>query len=729
MSKTVPSGLVSAIESDVTTLAICVEIERGDGKRYYVTNHDTDLVVANNTYTHLIPFQLSALSAGSQLSTDNVDLTLNCDEVSFKLADFKAGFFTHAKCRVLLVDFTNPSAGYVILRQGTFGTIEINQTGNVTITIVGMLSVLDNSVGYVYSASCTAELGDRRCKVAIDEGQVRSPINPVAQGEWYYVYDPALMNALTITNPSFETDAAFTETSPITGWTKSANARFKATSSVAPVVGSQALCGGAAVGGATNPEEMYVYQDIDLVAQGVSTSDIDDGHISFLLLAYMTQHSSTEDSPRLRYDVLNASGEVIDYADTGYITLDALDAWRERACAGPLIEGARTVRVYLYMLRQSGTGLDVEIDNVRAYFWDNSLGTPYSGVIHRAARIINYGPGLTRTPPNNSFEVSAPRTNNATAGDIPFWTKTAGSYFSVGNSLSGLPIPDGSYVLLGGDAGGGSATEYVIKNAVYQPFASTFVDFSRVMLGYYLLRVDLKVLFGDTTSGAGVKVEFIGAGGVTIVSTVDVLADTVRGSIGTTAVSKLIKVPTNAFGIRFVLRALPPAGSPGTLAKVGFDALTYAMIDTGSPSASDAVTSTGDAGTVFLRSPGDVTLDNNAIFWIARTAHVYYDTVTTAVSDKFFNATTMSGADGVFERATIRWVSGANAGQRNIIRHWSSAGKGVKLYFKTAFPIQPGDRFQYVRPCHKRFTEDCVVLFGNAVNYRGFPHLPGKLDS
>jgi hypothetical protein len=199
--------------------------------------------------------------------------------------------------------------------------------------------------------------------------------------------------------------------------------------------------------------------------------------------------------------------------------------------------------------------------------------------------------------------------------------------------------------------------------------------------------------------------------------------------VGTVTVSKIVKVPTNAFSMRFVLRALPPAGSPGTLANVGFDALTYAMIDTGSPTASDSVTATGDAGTVFLLSPGDVTLDNNAIFWSAHTAHVYYDTVTTVVSDKFFNATTMSGADGDFERTAIRWVSGANAGQSNIIRHWTSTGKGVKLYFKTANPIQIGDRFRYVRPCHKRFSQDCIALFANAVNFRGFPHLPGKLDA
>jgi hypothetical protein len=727
--KTLSSGLSAAITSAVTTLAICVDIERSDGKRFFVTNHDTDLVVDGHTYSHLIPFQLSAISSGSQMATDNVDLTLSCDETTFKMADFKNGRFTHAACRITLVDFTNTSAGAVTLRRGTFGAIEVNQTGNVKITVVGMLSVLDNTVGQVYSASCTAELGDKRCKVAIDEGQVRSPINPVAQGEWYYVYDPALMNALTITNPSFETNVGFTETSAITGWTKSSNARFKATAGVAPIVGSQALCGGTAAGGATNPEEMFVYQDLDLVAQGVSSSEIDAGHISFLLLSYMVQHTSTEDCPRLRYDVLDASGNVIDYVDTGYLALDTLDAWRERACAGPLISGARTVRIYLYMLRGAGTTLDAEMDNVRAYWWNNSTGTPYSGVIQRVARIINYGPSLTKNPPNNSFELSAPRSNNATANDIPYWVKTTGSYFSVGNSLSGLPIPDGSYMLLGGNAGGGSATEYVIKSATSISFNTVGVDLSRSLLGYYLLRVDLKVLYGDTTSGAGVKVEFRDALGTTILSTVDILPDTVHGSVGTVTVSKIVKVPTNAFSMRFVLRALPPAGSPGTLANVGFDALTYAMIDTGSPTASDSVTATGDAGTVFLLSPGDVTLDNNAIFWSAHTAHVYYDTVTTVVSDKFFNATTMSGADGDFERTAIRWVSGANAGQSNIIRHWTSTGKGVKLYFKTANPIQIGDRFRYVRPCHKRFSQDCIALFANAVNFRGFPHLPGKLDA
>ncbi len=48
-------------------------------------------------------------------------------------------------------------------------------------------------------------------------------------------------------------------------------------------------------------------------------------------------------------------------------------------------------------------------------------------------------------------------------------------------------------------------------------------------------------------------------------------------------------------------------------------------------------------------------------------------------------------------------------------------------FLKAIDDIQIGDAFLYIRPCHKRFTEDCILTFDNAINFQGFPHLPGTV--
>src|SRR5213076_1007453 len=42
----------------------------------------------------------------------------------------------------------------------------------------------------------------------------------------------------------------------------------------------------------------------------------------------------------------------------------------------------------------------------------------------------------------------------------------------------------------------------------------------------------------------------------------------------------------------------------------------------------------------------------------------------------------------------------------------------------TPAPSVP-DNFTVYAGCQKRFYEDCIGKFGNALNFRGFPHLPG----
>ena len=83
-------------------------------------------------------------------------------------------------------------------------------------------------------------------------------------------------------------------------------------------------------------------------------------------------------------------------------------------------------------------------------------------------------------------------------------------------------------------------------------------------------------------------------------------------------------------------------------------------------------------------------------------------------------------AEGWFRAGILTWVSGPNAGRVSQIRDHRLDGAHVRLAFwqELAASAGPGDAFTVTAGCDKSF-EMCRSRFSNAVNFRGFPHMPG----
>ncbi|MEM7303619.1 MAG: DUF2163 domain-containing protein [Pseudomonadota bacterium] len=80
-----------------------------------------------------------------------------------------------------------------------------------------------------------------------------------------------------------------------------------------------------------------------------------------------------------------------------------------------------------------------------------------------------------------------------------------------------------------------------------------------------------------------------------------------------------------------------------------------------------------------------------------------------------------------FGSGQLTWLTGANAGLSiEVARHEVNNGV-VRLHLWQSMPtdIAAGDTFSVSAGCDKTFAT-CKVKFGNHVNYRGFPHIPGK---
>ncbi|PTM38729.1 DUF2163 domain-containing protein [Bosea sp. 124] len=84
-------------------------------------------------------------------------------------------------------------------------------------------------------------------------------------------------------------------------------------------------------------------------------------------------------------------------------------------------------------------------------------------------------------------------------------------------------------------------------------------------------------------------------------------------------------------------------------------------------------------------------------------------------------------ADGHFTGGRLVFTAGANVGFATEVKRHGAAGGLVALQLWQAppAPIAAGDAFTVSPGCDKSFAT-CQSKFGNSINFRGFPHIPGN---
>ncbi len=84
-------------------------------------------------------------------------------------------------------------------------------------------------------------------------------------------------------------------------------------------------------------------------------------------------------------------------------------------------------------------------------------------------------------------------------------------------------------------------------------------------------------------------------------------------------------------------------------------------------------------------------------------------------------------APGWFTRGMIAFQSGVTTGRAMEIKSHTTRSGAVELELWQSMgePIAIGDTLTATAGCDKRF-ETCAGRFANALNYRGFPHMPGN---
>lgn len=103
-------------------------------------------------------------------------------------------------------------------------------------------------------------------------------------------------------------------------------------------------------------------------------------------------------------------------------------------------------------------------------------------------------------------------------------------------------------------------------------------------------------------------------------------------------------------------------------------------------------------------------------------------TILAAQENRIFTVSGIDGfAEGWFERGRLAFTSGANAGAGMEVKFHAPrpGGATVELWQPMARDVAAGDTFDLTAGCDKLFST-CRDKFSNAVNFRGFPHMPGN---
>jgi uncharacterized phage protein (TIGR02218 family) len=361
--KDLTPALAAHLKQGVTTLCTCLEIRRRDGKSYTFTDHDMVVTMANVAYVPYSSFARTSISTSLDLEVDQMEVKGILNSKHVARDDVAAGLFDFAEVRVSVVNYEAPDSGVAVLRVGWLGEVTMNEDGTFNAELRGLSQVFTYRIGESYSPECRADLGDRRCKIALSPTRW-APNTPYATGDVVLGLIGAGIGYanLSFVNGGFDQDAASLPAlvRDIEGWTTYGDTRGRWTIKQDPFFGTSGHDSYAAFGTDDGinfaPEQHTVadigmYQDIDLAAQGVDHYALDTGLCRIYSTVWMACVNGSEAGVRYRIFALDEAGVQIGSAalyDTG-LQKTAEDRWFQSIVKDVLLPpGTRKLRFDLF---------------------------------------------------------------------------------------------------------------------------------------------------------------------------------------------------------------------------------------------------------------------------------------------------------------------------------------------------------------------------------------------
>lgn len=182
-----PGPLATSSQAVATSLTTLVDIVCLNGKAFYLTSSDRDVVFDGQTYVSRYGCNLSQVQTVLGTSAESVSITTLIAPDGVTSALIESGAMDNATMRVLIADYTlNPVVAAVFF-EGFVA--QVTYEDRITALIQGnpYLSLDITIASDVFSSNCRADFGDSRCTFPIDTLKQQHPvITAISQQELTY---------------------------------------------------------------------------------------------------------------------------------------------------------------------------------------------------------------------------------------------------------------------------------------------------------------------------------------------------------------------------------------------------------------------------------------------------------------------------------------------------------------------------------------------------------------
>ena len=163
--RAIPAALAAHLEGGATTLCHCWSLTRRDGLVLGFTDHDRKLSFDSIDFAATTGLEAAESAAELGFAIGGGEVAGAFAALGLNEADLARGLYDDARVRVWLVNWAD-TGQRVLLEEGFAGEIKRGEA-SFTAEVRSFAKAFDEERGRLYMRSCSADLGDARCGLAL----------------------------------------------------------------------------------------------------------------------------------------------------------------------------------------------------------------------------------------------------------------------------------------------------------------------------------------------------------------------------------------------------------------------------------------------------------------------------------------------------------------------------------------------------------------------------------
>lgn len=161
--RTIPSNLAAHMADGVTTLCHCWKLTRRDGMSFGFTDHDRDIAFDGTVFAARSGLEAAEATAELGFAVGGGEVSGALMSAGLTEDDISSGLYDDASVETWLVNWSRIEER-LLLDIGSLGEIR-RSDGSFVAEVRGVMHRFDEERGRLFRATCSADLGDGKCKV------------------------------------------------------------------------------------------------------------------------------------------------------------------------------------------------------------------------------------------------------------------------------------------------------------------------------------------------------------------------------------------------------------------------------------------------------------------------------------------------------------------------------------------------------------------------------------